>query len=153
MGDMTPAMHLRLEEEISKLTMLAKQTAVAVEKAEEEAKKRSTSGGDGDDEGVGSATPAKDLVSHNAMQRYDALSMSVRSVTNQLRVVLEGKDFMVIISLQRYFSTFCFNSIFVSVHCYLPLTLSPPHHITILRCGGEGAGEAMAAEPASWGHR
>ena len=83
MHELSPEMLLKLEEEVAKLTTIAKQAAAAVEL--EESKKKARADGDH----IGDSM--KEVASHSAIQRYDSLSSSVRSVTHQLRVVLEGK--------------------------------------------------------------
>ena len=88
MGNMSYEAHLRLEEDISKLTSIAKQAAAAAEL--EDAKKRSINDLDS---GVASSEMNSDFVSHNTVKRYETLSDSVKNITNQLRVVLEGRAY------------------------------------------------------------
>lgn len=89
MGSMTPAAQLQLEEDIARLTSVAQRAAAEAER--EEAKKKEAER-NGANEHEAEST---ERVSHGSLERYEALSLSVKTVTNQLRVVLEGSFSMI----------------------------------------------------------
>ena len=74
MSNMTSETRVRLEEQIAKLTAVAKHTAAIVELSESKGTKKERN------------SPA----SASTLQRYDSLLSSVKNSTSQLRVVLEG---------------------------------------------------------------